>query len=266
MLMLLMTLGSFATASAQYYWLSPTEENSVSLEILKPKFADVEGVGFLTSAWFLEGNFTVSEEINIFTQVPIAILSADSPDLDDETAIGNILIGMEYHSRSEVNMSDFITRLGFRPPIVSEGSYGAAEVGLLTDYTTYDAFYPKNLSVNAGIEYRKKFENMLGIILDFNSIFLLPTEEYLDNEILLNYGLTGGYYGEKFSFEFGPSGIFVASEDGDFGRRSVHVLGMNVRYTSGTFVPGLTMRIPLDDNIQDIIDFTFGFNLAYKLN
>ena len=50
---------------SQSTWLPPSEENSVSLEVFKVDWADDEPVSFVSSAWFLTGQYLASHLITI---------------------------------------------------------------------------------------------------------------------------------------------------------------------------------------------------------
>jgi len=48
-------------------------------------------------------------------------------------------------------------------------------------------------------------------------------------------------------------------------RRTIHQLGLSASYTTGRFIPGILFRVPMDDDLSEILDFVFGINVGYRL-
>ncbi len=70
-----------SSVAAQTYWMWPGNENSISLEVLKPDFSrGVDGFQTLTTVWFLSGRFEATDRLSIFVDLP---LSNDDWSSDD---------------------------------------------------------------------------------------------------------------------------------------------------------------------------------------
>jgi hypothetical protein len=99
-------LGSCFTAFGQPIWLDRSADKAITLEILKPNFANGEGITFSTSAWFLNGRFEVGNTISLVGQIPFAIYGIDYNGFSEsENAFGNIYAGLEIHGQNSLPLS-----------------------------------------------------------------------------------------------------------------------------------------------------------------
>jgi hypothetical protein len=57
----------------------------------------------------------------------------------------------------------------------------------------------------------------------------------------------------------------LSAEDADYGERSVHQLGFAASAGLGNVRPGVHIRLPLDDDLKDALDFVIGFSLGVQL-
>lgn len=56
----------------------------------------------------------------------------------------------------------------------------------------------------------------------------------------------------------------MTEEDADFDERSIHQLGFNASAQFGKLRPGLHLRLPLDDDLQESLDAVLGLNLILQ--
>ncbi len=255
------------SAFAQNYWMSPGEDNSVSLEFHKVKFAGDLELGFRNSVVFLSGNFGSSEKFRILVEVPVSIYDPKpSPFDESETLLGNPFIGFEYRKPSDDGSKSLIGRLGIRPPLASDEKFDATVMGLITTFNRFEAFIPDLFTVSAGGGYHQISENGTKSAFDFDASLMIPTENG-DAELFVNYNLALWVPSGDLNFGIGFAGRLIATEgDLDFGERTVHQLGLSGNYNSGSFKPGIHFRIPLDDDIADIVDLTYGVDFTFMLN
>ncbi len=57
----------------------------------------------------------------------------------------------------------------------------------------------------------------------------------------------------------------LRGEDGNFGERSFHQLGLGGSYLLGAVRPGLVLRLPLDKDMTDVLDYVVGLTLQVPL-
>ena len=87
-----------------------------------------------------------------------------------------------------------------------------------------------------------------------------------DTELLLHYSGQVGYESGQISVLGGLTGRAVVTEgDANLGERTLHQLGAAMAFGSGTVRPGFHVRLPVDRDLTDILDFVFGFNVAIEL-
>jgi hypothetical protein len=57
----------------------------------------------------------------------------------------------------------------------------------------------------------------------------------------------------------------VGEGTSNFSERSVHQLGLNAIIGKGRVKPGVHLRLPLDKDLQNSLDFVLGLNLGIQL-
>src|SRR5262245_41714648 len=83
----LLTFLAFSSARAQSIWLPPANSSQLSLEAGKAMYAESEGIGFLTTAWFLTGWAQVNPTMALLAELPYSRYEVE--DFDAESLVGN---------------------------------------------------------------------------------------------------------------------------------------------------------------------------------
>ncbi len=259
-----------SSVSAQYHWMYPGCEKSVSLQMLKPKITDRDGFGTLNTVWYLSGKLPVGDRLSVVIELPVSNLVYESEGLRrslDETMIGHPYLGVEARLAGGDSPHVLSGRIGFRPPLGSDEKYGAAEIGLVTDYHRLEAFYPDHWSVTTGFGYSHTMEGGFRYAVNLDGVYWTPTEDDMDSELFLDYNLTILQILDRFRFGAGLAGRWVATtEDGDFEDQSMHQVGFTGTYDFGSFRPGLELRFPLDEPMSELLDCIYGFTLTLNLD
>lgn len=265
--------------AAQTYWMWPGNDNSVSLEVLKPNFNHyLEGYRARTTVWFLSGRFEVTGKLSIFVDLPLVFsdysgylrFGGVSPN-ETETQIGNPYIGIE-SSLTGQNTNHTITgRLGVRPPLTSDEKTTASLVGLLTTYDRSEAFTPDMWAFTGGFGYSRTLESGLTFSANVEDVLLIPTEEGENHRLFIDYNLGLWLTQSNVSLGAGFNGRWLTTEPDrddywDFGETTVYQLGFVGKYNFGDFSPGLHLRVPLDNDIGNFVDYVFGFNLTFDID
>jgi len=179
-----------------------------------------------------------------------------------ESQFGNPLVGLEIGAPA----SPFSGEFGVRFPIVDEEHLFSSEIGLFTDYDRFEVYLPDIMTFTAMANYRYKGPTGLLVQLRTGPAFMVVTEGGGDPELFADYSAQAGYQGNRVTILAGLTGrAILTEEDLDFGERTIHQLGLSGSYEFGNFIPGILFRVPMDDDLSEILDFVFGINVGYRL-
>jgi hypothetical protein len=255
------------TSQSQSFWLPDTSYNAghgMCLEILKPFFDDNDDISFLTSTQNLSGRYQVSHKIFLVAELPFAHFNSDFSD--SEFSIGNPYLGFVRHKAGQ----PYFLEVGIRAPLASDEKFNALFVGLFTDYDKAEAYVPDLLTVSIKGTYVKKYNSNFMLRLSGGPTIWQATKDNTiedDTEALLDYSGHVGYDGSKVRIMGGITGRLVVTEsDIDIQERTIHHFGLFGRYKSKNVQPGLLLKIPIDEDLNDIFNFSIGVNLLVNLN
>ncbi|MCK6618946.1 MAG: hypothetical protein HUU32_13015 [Calditrichaceae bacterium] len=250
---------------AQSYWVNRSQPKTISLEILKPDFAGDANTTFTTSVIFLGIQFPVAKKTLIVAELPFAHfgLNEEGYDGQSESAIGNPYLGLEFGAKN----SGVSGEIGVRAPLTSNEKISAVLTGFFTDFDRLEAFVPDILSLAGMVNYKYKSAGGAFARLRGGPVFWIPTgDSEADNELWLAYGFQAGYESQQVGFSIGFTGRLLATEeDLELGERTFHQLGLAADFGLGNVRPGVHLRLPLDEDLSDVIDMVFGVNLAIQL-
>jgi hypothetical protein len=252
---------------AQPIWLDRSHNKTIAYEFLKPDFENIEDLTFLTSAMFLSGRFMTSTSICIVGEIPFVNYGRDSESGESfsESAFGNPYLGLEFHS----DKSHIFGEFGFRLPMApKDENQSALIIGAYTDFIErVEAFIPEIISFNALINYSIVNESNLGIRIRGGFTGWIPRGDRDESEWFLVYGVHGGYQTEEINILLGLSGRFWLSSEGtEFSDSIFHQFVVTTNFSVGSIQPGLILKLPLNENLQDMINLVFGVSLAVNLN
>ncbi len=263
--------------SAQSIWVDRGTEKTLSLEILKPNWG---GDKDSASDWaFFLSHYSLGK-VSSVAELPFAIS-------DEGKVLGNPYLGFEIHKEE----SPFFTELGVRLPLITlmssvegidtQAMVDAQEVGTLTDVDRLEAFGDV-LSITGGANYRQTHPSGYFIWWRGGPSLIIETTNFsLDDfgdrtDLLLHYSVQIGYETKgirlkgyeikRMNFKAGLTGAMIVTEgDMNFGERTFHQIGFAASIDSGNMRPGFYVRLPLDDDLKEDIDFVFGFHLSVQL-
>lgn len=258
------------TSAAQTHWLHPGEGNNVTLQAFKPKFSGEMGLSTLTSVLFLSSETKIGETIDLVVDVPLVNVDYDESFPyagDNETLIGNPYIGLEARLNERDAATTTIGRVGVRPPLAPDDKWEASFIGFLTCPYRLEALVPDLWSFTFGGGFGIEQDSGFRLKSNVDAVILVPTRDGADTEIYLNYNLTAWLRASDLKFGAGVGGRWHASGgDPDFGESSLHQLGFAGVVDLGVVQPGLHLRVPLDDDLSDWIDYVYGFSLSFEVN
>lgn len=261
LLLLPLVLGGLAHPSrAQVFqpWGAQVDR-SVSLDLLRPSF-DGGGTSTLTTINQLGFRWSVGK-IVLVAEAPFVNAKADG------ASSGALLIGNPFLGVATRASSSFIGEFGIRPPIASVSSperFLAASVGVLGDFTDFEAYGEDLLTIRATAGYHFLSPQHYGLRMAARSALVAPTSGG-EAELFLDYGIQGGYETERASVGVVFSGRAFLTEPGSVGERTVHELGVGGTMTFGRLRPGVLLRLPLDADLSNALNYSIGLRLEYAL-
>lgn len=249
----------FERAHGEALWVVP-ENNRILLEYLKPSFDSGDNLTFATSTWFLSGNAALGDVVSLTAEIPYTMLGVQGGESD--VALGNVYLGANIQGEAPV-----IVELGFRLPTATE--FNQASVGgTVTDFVDRaEAFVENIFPVTAAVSYYDRRDNGFIARLRGGLNFWLPQEPNEDAEVFLVYGGQAGMSTRRMNLLAGITGRWWVSNEGgaNAAEASEHQIALSADMPMGTAQPGVSLRIPFDDNLSDLIDLTFGVYFAANL-
>ncbi len=250
---------------AQTIWAPPAEDNpSIALEIARPVFNnDLGNLSTPSGVVFASTRWPVSSYLRVVGEVPLSYGRLTTPDgtqLSGETAFGNPYAGIEYQFAG----SPLFIEAGARAPLTPDDEFVASLVGVATDLDRWEAFAPDIVPVTTMLNYTPRLSEGWVVRLRGGASNWIPTSgEY---ELFALADGQAGYAGHRFLVLAGGTTRALLTESGSFGERTFFQLGAGGWYQFGRVQPGLQFRLPVDSDLTDISDFTFGVSADVRLN
>jgi hypothetical protein len=253
---------------AQSIWLEPLGHKEIHLEIIKPAFAEDgylhSDFTALTLTYFLSGRFTVGENSRFVSELPFAHAAVKDGN-ESDTTIGNLYLGAEFGPVNSGVQGDF----GVRIPIAANDNL-ASVVGAFSDYVDrFEAFLPEVLSVIAAGKYKYRSAGGFGLGLRLAPVLWIDTSDSSDDdsELLVLYSLMVWQEGDIVGVGGGISGRYFATvDDVDFGQRTFHQLGFFANFTLDRWMPGIQLRVPLDEDLKDLLATEISLSIGVKID
>ena len=252
------------TVSAQPLWVNQGQKPVFSFEFVKPNLDGTDNTTSISSAVFFTLRWPWTEKIIFVGELALAHAELDFEDFDSDAdnKLGNPYLGLEFFREPS---SSVYVELGIRAPVVSSSNF-ATFIGFFADVDRFEAFRPDVLPLLAVINLRQKFPTDFFIRLRAGTSIELDTGNDNDeSELYIIFAGLGGYEHERLRLEVGLTGRLIVTEDGNIGERTFLQMGANASYAFGVFRPGIHFRLPLDDDLKEVIDYVVGFNLEFQL-
>lgn len=258
-------LGSGSSIQAQSYHLPAAPEKGF---VLEASHANLESVdqSFPSTLWFLSGRLPVGQGFRIVADVPFAYSRVNFPGgaKESNSVLGNPLVGAEYGVRG------WRFETGIRLPLntIDDESFADA-MGVLGDFQRGEAFMNDVVPVAGAVAYEYGLPRGATLQGRAGVVGLFDTSHdslSVDNEALLDYGLLGTYPLGRARLGLGFYGRWAATEDtGDFNDNSIHHLALSGDFMFRRVRPGISVRIPVDETYNDLLNSTIGFYVQMSL-
>lgn len=263
--LLLAALAYVPAATAQSFLHENEPTTEVSLEWIKPFFSDADGLSFFSSVAHVTARVAFTPRFTLVGSIPIAHLGIEAEVGDvnlSETNPGNGYLGFQYYGAANT----WRVGAGARLPLAADDA-SALGIGFLADYDHLEAYVPDLLTISAegaafyGANTGLRLETMLRPALLF-----FTGEGEADNEVFIHYGARAWYTIAPVHVGLGLSGVMVLTEaELSFSERNVPHATLYLAGDVNNLRPGVFLRLPLDEEISEDVDFIVGVGLSIML-
>ncbi|UCE65868.1 MAG: hypothetical protein JSU85_13565 [Candidatus Zixiibacteriota bacterium] len=258
---------SYSIINAQPpYRVNERQGSNASIEFLLPDFDN--DIGYSGWVIFVKSEVKINKGNYFIFDVPIGHGERAVSFWGDEseTAIGNPYAGFRLGS----NKLPLTFDIGIRVPLSSENNSLARLAGGFSDIYRLDAFILDYFTFQSMVNYRSNRINDLNGEISLGPRIWLYTgdSEYADDtEFFFAYNIKTFYSWSNFDAGVGISGLLCLTEDEFLGEDSmVNTLKFESSFATGNARPGIEISLPVDDDLDEVMDMVIGLNLKYFLD
>ena len=255
-----------APLAAQQAWLGSGRAGEVSLEILRP---DLKGLGdqsFMSMAMFLSGRFPLGRRMFLVTEIPIATGSLSTSYFGFSTRESGSTVGDPYVGIEEGDGTAF-GELGVRVPLASENQAAPELIGMAADLERTEAFAPKVATVSLFLNYRAAAPSGLTFRIRGGPLAWIATQTGVlgahDAELWAAYAVQAGYAAPRFTLLGGIGGRAIITED--VTHRFTDQVVLSATFGSPSLRPGVSLRVPIDNDRDQLVGYSIGISLSVAL-
>lgn len=260
----------FCTAPTAVYGQIWTDHNDhdpgiVAVEVMVPSFDDALNAEAPSSALELYARFPVAENISLIASLPISHFEASGSFLGgdvSETALGNPYLGARFGG-DRLNNLNF--ELGARVPVASEDDTGLI-TGLLIENHVLGRYLTETVTLTGMVRYQRDQESGIVLRAGGGPDVWIPTKGGPATELVITYYGQILYRSDALTLGAGFTGLtLITDADLSYGDRTLNDLGVMLSYNSGGFRIGGHLVVPLDDEVNDFLNYTLGVHAGFAL-
>lgn len=265
----LLALGLLAAAApaarAQTIWTPLDHRTTGRVEFWHAHFKNSVGAPSSSSGpLFFSLAFPVDQRLAINFELPYARAAIDDPFSganQSESTMGNPYFGVQVGALNKP--TSFVGELGLRLAATSASKLGAVLVGVLSEPERIQAFIPKTntLSAAGNIVIRRPTSSAR-IRVGVSEV--MASKSNGGNNTLIDYGAQASTDVQLFRFGGALTGMYAASGSGSFSERSNHFATGMASVALGGFRPAISVRLPFDKDIRDVVPWMLGLSLEYE--
>ena len=256
--LLFLLLGIARPSHGQTLWTRPYQPNQIALEWVVPTFED-EPVETLTSAAFLTATRSLTDNVELVGELPVAYYAADAGGGTITTsAVGNPYLGVGLSSTT----TPFLFELGVRLPAAPDNE--ASFAGTIANAGRGTAFRHDAVTVSALLNWRFAFSRRTSLRIQTGGAFSSypDSSDATVSDVRLRYGVQLWRMGNPILLGLTSTGR-ISFEQGDaFAANTRHSLAGSVMLDSDAVQPGLLVGIALDGDVRDVASFFVGVTLS----
>ncbi len=255
-----------ATAEAQSIWTDRSSDRAIGVELLAPNFGGNSTVysGYVLT---LSSRIALSNSLRLVIEAPFAhgTITTSSSSLS-QNIVGNPYLGLEIATRKPF----LYMEVGARIPIVSDEQDIATTIGVRSDIDRFEAYAPNIVQISGAVNIQPVITSGLGFRLRIGPTYDIGirqpsnTVTTQSSDLYLLYSEQLYYKNELVNIGLGLTGrtILTNARTND---RTVDMFEVAAKMYIGKFEPGMTMRLPLDQSLSNVLDFTYGFTVEMVL-
>ena len=216
----------------------------------------------MSGAAFLSGSYRLGTRFRVEAELPFSRASwpfGAVPGNLSGAMVGNPYLGLVLH-RAERPLA---FRAGVRLPVVGDLSdaYDLAPftTGTLSDLDRIEAFSPNTVTPKVAMEWQKVRPG--GLLLGLLIGSTVPiTDDFGHADWLGDYGFRIGYRNERVQVHAALTGRINLTSDDVHGlsERTQHQVTGAVLLRSGRVRPEFTVRVPLDQDVREVVPVVIG--------
>lgn len=236
----------------------------VSAEAMIPSFDNFLGAEAPSAAFELYTRFPVGDNLSLIASLPVSHFEAGGSAFGDisETAIGNPYIGGRFGSRNSTEIS---FEAGVHLPLASADDTGLL-TGQLLENHNLGRFLTETMTLSGLLRYRQDRESGIVLRAGGGPDLWIPTEDGPSTELAVTYYGQMLYRADAITVGAGFTGLtLITDDDLSYGDRTLNDLGVMGSYRSGNFRTGAYLRVPLDDEVNDFLNFVLGIHAGILL-
>ena len=261
-----MALVSFTEFThAQHFNLSspPIDEKlSVGLKYNRIFLKDADELSALSGVYKLYGIFPLKNNWQINAEIPLVVAKWNYNDFEEnETGLANIFVEVQKALNAEKKT---YLNFGILFPTIGSEHYERMFIGFLSDVYRF-VQYMEGFTLNGTFGYNMR--NKPGAIfgLEAGPDIFIPTTEGDDVELLMHYGLKGGYRFNNISTWAEFSGMWIITEEGSLDETSLNQIFLGGQLNSHKFRPGIFYGFHINKDFREETKGILGLNLQVVL-
>lgn len=231
---------------------------AVQIEVAKA-FFEGDAFGFASSVLDATVLVPMRAGSTLFARWGVSYATADA--LPSSTTTSNLRLGMIF-GEPGVTSGELHVDL----PIASE--YGdddyATGFAIFTDYERFERFLADAWSVGGSVAPQRELPSGAIVGGRLGATLLMPTEDGPDSELFVLPGAFATLPAGSARIGAELSASVIMSEEGlSFAQRSIFLGTLSVALPNASAAPELYLRLPLDDDLGEVIDFVLGVRVRF---
>lgn len=239
------------------------EKMSVGMKYNRVLLKEYDDFSSLSGIYKFYGYFPLKNNWQINAEIPLVVLTwKDNEYSDNQTGLGNIFI--EFQKALNENKTTYLD-FGIYIPTIGSDNYERMFLGILSDVYRF-VQYMEGITINStfGYNIRNKPGAIFGIEVG-PDLFIPTSDNGNDVELLIHYGLKGGYRFNKVSTWTEFSGMWLLSEEGSIDSNSYNQIFFGGQLNSSKFRPGIFYGFHINKDLREETKGIVGVNLQVVL-
>lgn len=231
----------------------------VSVEAMIPSLENFTTIDAPSASYLIYSRFSVGNNIWLTASLPVSHFKNKSADIS-ETSIGNAYIGGRFGS-SHSNGINFET--GVYLPLAKNDAEGLA-TGIISDINNLSRYLPETTTLTGRLRYYRDSDSGFIIRAGAGPDILIPKSG--ESELFVAYYGQFLYRVNTLTLGAGLTATSIVTEKNlSFGDRTNSNIGIMSSLDFGGIRAGAYLRLPLDDEVNDFLNYVLGLHFGIIL-